>query len=253
MVLFYPPAVTYCAEFFHQAIYVLAKCDDGQNLRNELRRPLKHIRLCSLSPEDFCNEVAPTKVLRKEEIGAVCVSIGNKKKQFELTEICNEITVRQAPIKSKVFQKVWKLTGELYVVENVFTIKTMDSAIEILYLTIATVCNGRMYNFTVDIEEILGSGARYSLTLCETNLYGGVSITISNWIQKVLLLPNSEYTFRIKCNRYFCAYSTMSTQPTDEHFTIQYLREKAYGGHQLKCIKMIHYRLVDPKQLGTTQ
>lgn len=227
-------------------VFVLANCDEGEKLRTELKEPLKHIRLCSLSPEEFCSEVAPTNVLRSEEVLAVCVSTGTKKKQPEVTEICNEVEIRRVKSrKSPVFQKVWRLTSNKSGSQCFFTIKTKNSAIEMLSLMIDTEYLPPEHNirhFDIYMQEVDRLETIISIPFCVHKLYGDLRIPISTQKKEVILLANSEYRVRIHCSQGFTSFSTISTEPTTEHFTITYLNDSF--GFFNKCIKRIEYRTV---------
>ncbi|XP_054270508.1 BTB/POZ domain-containing protein 6-like isoform X2 [Macrosteles quadrilineatus] len=70
---------------------------EGSSMREWMSQPLKHLRLMTLTYEDLCKEVLPTKILTFEEFTQVC-----EKSEQESQTIC---TIKE---KRLAFQERWK-------------------------------------------------------------------------------------------------------------------------------------------------
>lgn len=210
---------------------------------------MKHIRLCTISGEDFQKEVLPTKVLTKDQVVAVGIYIGRQEIQPELTEICSEVEVRKLShfgccVKSAVVSKVISLGNRTsYCKDLTCFLETKELGVELSSLTLCSTCYlFASHYFTINIEPVNRPETKTSVAFTTHWLYGDAKIPVSSEERDVVLLPNSLYKISVTSNREFNVYPS-SSMPNSDHFSI------AYGvnsqGNMSYSIKSIEYKTVN--------
>jgi hypothetical protein len=64
-------------------------------LRQQLSGLTGHLRVCSLTAEEVCSEVVPSRILTRDESDIVCRSVGRKEEPQGLSEFSNETQPRK--------------------------------------------------------------------------------------------------------------------------------------------------------------
>lgn len=184
-------------------------------------KPLKHIRLCTLTKDEFCEEVVPTKVLSSDEVVEVCICLGKKgQKQPELLEICDNVEKRKQHIECSFSLSDYDCYSSDLVTWDRFALSTKEFEVELSTLTLTTCVKGKnqVCDFTVTVDH--GSGTVATVKYSDAdNLF--VEIPMSTEDQKVLLLPNEMYWITIETNVKFFMYQVRNLCQND-HLSMQY-------------------------------
>jgi len=211
-----------------------AGSEDGQVLRQQLTEVPKHLKICSLTADQLCQDVTPLNVLSEKEVHFVVKSIGSKQKYEELTEINNEVEPRKRLHKRvRLVEKQasascvdQELNMEYhggkakYLKSSYFTIVTKQHAIELLPLMCLAEERGKLdpkgwtYTFSC-IVTITKYSSRYSfyepplqIRFSKYVEYGAmfeVPLAVDGF--SVTLHPHSKYKIEVSpSNCYYTAY-----------------------------------------------
>ncbi|XP_054282868.1 BTB/POZ domain-containing protein 6-like [Macrosteles quadrilineatus] len=238
--------------------------EDGQVLRQQLSGISEHLRICTLNAEQFCKEVAPTKILNNNELILVAQSIGNTEKIEETIIFNNELEPRKRLFndirlcklsKSASCLQELKLTnpsGQSSARVTNFDILTKQCAVELLPL----VCMGQkrdiMYpqGWTYPVKGRVtvykfAASNNWSNPLAELTFHKEVeygqtfNVPFTDDGYNVVLLPHSKYHINVELEQHVLFFKFESGSIYEnEHLVLQ--RNSTHF-----CSKSLCYRLED--------
>jgi hypothetical protein len=196
-----------------------AESEDGNRLRQQLSGLTGHLRVCSLTAEEVCSEVVPSRVLTNDEIAAVCQTIGTKKNPQGLSEFSNETQPRKLLqrksrgqhelVLTKLSEDVMTLKGEYNI-----TLHTKRESVELLPLT----CQASSGDSQETYKVVCTTTITKKGTTCNTGIPLSsdplITVTFSAQVRRggefeiplavdgrnVTLQPDTIYTVRIEMN-----------------------------------------------------
>lgn len=222
--------------------------EDVKSIRLQLDKPLHHIRLCSLSRDEFCDEVVPSGVLSGEEMGAVCTAIVTKKPQT-LKSLSNNMQVRRGGKTEYVKSRKLSvgLSGEkrfANATQGSFSLQTHELAIELTELDIKLDTWGD-FTATLKIESAQEKTRTLTFTGRDSVPDKISTLYVSTKSKSGVLVPNTKYTITLTYDEGFYVWLQRESRKTLQHFTLQFGSES--NGRQVSPVYEIRFRTLTPK------
>lgn len=227
-------------------------------LRKELTTHLPHLRVCSVSYQDFCKDVVCSRILSEAEVFEICLFHGNKDHKPELNEICDVTESRtEPPLYETVNYTSMNISCHFcYLKETTpsqnctIHINTLDYAIEFTSFNLYNRNNYQQDDCTVKIAQVgsEGSGSLQSVTeflAIVPNNYIFVFPFASNDTGRIILNPNSEYDVTVSSSTLLDVFYSNQNASSfkGSHFNVSFPTD---GGKYVSCIKHIYYNVIKP-------
>lgn len=227
-------------------------------LRKELTNHLPHLRVCTVSHQDFCKDIVCSRLLTEAEVFEVCLFHGDKDHKPELNEICD---ITESRTKPPLYKMVYSTSLNIschfrYLKETVpsqnytIHISTLEYAIELTSLSLYNRNNYQQGNCTVKIDQVdSGSlGSQLSVTVpvhVFRNSYELHFPVPSNDTEGIILHPDSEYDVTLSSftllDVFYSHENSSSVKGSD--FNVSFSTD---DGKYVSCVRHIYYKQLEP-------
>lgn len=241
-------------------LLISAQCDAGPALREGLTTLLPHIRVCTLSLEDFCRDIMPTRILTDLEMVEVCLYLSNKNYTPHVPEISSITQPRILSIKSsfspELTMNIHGNDESYWAREYCFGISTRERGVQLCSIGLYE-HNIPSLDCVVRIQQMICSDESQCLLIEHDS-----PVTLTALVQfptykivfpvanddgsgGIVLQPNCNYAVTLHSEVAFSVFynNDNTSHISGDRFTVC-LPE--HNGYYTSCIQTIKYKTITP-------